>query len=368
MTDVTNRSMVVGVFHARSAAERALDDLRAAGFPDDQIGILTHDRRDRTGETATGSLVGEGAATGAVIGGIIGAAAALLIPGIGPVVAGGILAGVLGGAAVGGVLGALVGLGIPEEEARYYEGEFRQGRTLVTVKSEGRYAEARDILRRDGAYDIEDRGLPREKGFTGTMTESTTDDVTRVPVVEEELVARKHPEETGAVEIERNVVEEQETMNVPTSHEDVHVERVPADRPLRPGEHAFTDDEMRVPIVEEEVQVEKRPIRGTVRRESVDVRRTDEVTSTGRTWAEAMPTYRSYWQSRYGTSGGRWEDVAPYYEYGCNAWSDPRYQGRDWTTVEPELRRDWDARHPTTPWGRARQYVSDVWTNIRRAA
>jgi hypothetical protein len=48
-------------------------------------------------------------------------------------------------------------LGIPEEEARFYEGEFHLGRTLVTVQAPGRYEEARDILRRHGAYDVESR-------------------------------------------------------------------------------------------------------------------------------------------------------------------------------------------------------------------
>jgi hypothetical protein len=77
---------------------------------------------------------------------------------IGPVIAGGLLAAVLasaaGGAAVGVIVGALVGLGVPEEEARFYENEFHRGRTLVTVKPEGRYPEAESILRSCGGYDM----------------------------------------------------------------------------------------------------------------------------------------------------------------------------------------------------------------------
>jgi hypothetical protein len=180
MSNMPNRTTVVGVFSDRNDAERALDNLAAAGFRDDQVGILTRGDASRVGETKApdrGSKVGEGAAAGVVVGGILGAAASLLIPGIGPVLAGGILAGVLGtavvGAAAGGVIGALVGMGIPEEEARFYEGEFKAGRTLVTVKADSRYDEARSILREAGAYDVYDRNQTTGTGMTSTTTTGT---------------------------------------------------------------------------------------------------------------------------------------------------------------------------------------------------
>jgi hypothetical protein len=84
-------------------------------------------------------------------------------------IAGGILASVLasaaGGAALGGILGALVGLGIPEDEARYYEREIHVGRTLVTVRAPGRADEAREILRLHGADDMHTR-RPAERATT----------------------------------------------------------------------------------------------------------------------------------------------------------------------------------------------------------
>jgi hypothetical protein len=89
------------------------------------------------------------------------AVAAGIIPGLGPILAGGTLAAVLAsagtGAAVGTVLGALVGLGVPEVEASYYDTEFQSGRTLVTVRADDRAAEAWNILIRHGAYDYERR-------------------------------------------------------------------------------------------------------------------------------------------------------------------------------------------------------------------
>ena len=170
MTDVTHRATVVAVFRNQPAAERAIADLHAAGFRDEQIGLLVHDRgrpaSERVTEDAAGPSVGEGAAAGAAVGGIIGAAGALLIPGIGPVLATGILAGLLGGAVVGavtgGIVGELVGVGIAEDEARYYESEFRSGRTLVAVRADGRGGDARAILRRHGAYDADDRAAASE--------------------------------------------------------------------------------------------------------------------------------------------------------------------------------------------------------------
>ena len=188
---------VVGVFSDQMQARQAVNDVQRAGFRDDQIGFAV---RDQTGagtarDTAPGGTTkaGEGAATGVVaggiLGGILGAAGALLIPGIGPVIAGGILAATLGGAAVGaaagGLLGALTGMGIPEEEARFYENEFQAGRTIVTVQAGNRQQEALDILRRNGAYNATTR--PTQTGaFTpGTMgttsTTSTTMGTTTTP-------------------------------------------------------------------------------------------------------------------------------------------------------------------------------------------
>ena len=161
------RSTVVGVFTDRIQAEQAINELRRARFSDDQIGFILRGNQTEqsTAQDETGSETGAGAAAGAVsggvVGGILGAAAALLIPGFGPAIAGGILAATLGGAAIGaaagGIIGALTGLGVPEEEARYYQGEFEAGRTIVTVKAANRYQEALDILRNNGAYDATTR-------------------------------------------------------------------------------------------------------------------------------------------------------------------------------------------------------------------
>jgi hypothetical protein len=165
---------VVGVFLDAQHAQQAVAELRRAGFREDQIGVVSHDRGAASTATPaadTTSSVAAGAATGAAAGAGVGALWALgiaagVLPAIGPVIAGGLLASVLasaaGGAAVAGIVGALLGLGIPEEEAHYYEGEFRSGRTIVTVRADDRYDEAWTILHRFGAYN-------RTSAAAGTM-------------------------------------------------------------------------------------------------------------------------------------------------------------------------------------------------------
>ena len=168
MNRKNTRTHYVGVFDDRSDAELAAQDLRAKGFTDDSIGYAW---RDEAGKTHTegnkaGEMAASGAGTGAVLGGLIGAGAALLIPGIGPVVSGGLLATALAGGATGavvggvsgGITGALVGMGIPEDEAKYYGDQVKEGRTLMTVKADDRFSDASDIVRRRKGYDYETRG------------------------------------------------------------------------------------------------------------------------------------------------------------------------------------------------------------------
>ncbi len=158
----TGTSNVVGVFYTRPEAEAAIRDLRTAGFSDDRIGMVARDAQghmvaEKGGET----LAEEGAAAGAVVGAGAGALVGLgvlagTIPVIGPVLAigtlGTLLLNAVGGAAVLSVVGALVGMGIPEDEAKYYENEVHGGRFLVTVDADSRGTEAWSVLHRSGGY------------------------------------------------------------------------------------------------------------------------------------------------------------------------------------------------------------------------
>ena len=163
--DITaGRTILVGLFDDHDGLVNAVEELRAYGFQEDQIGFAFHDR----GRVFNGFSANEeesrrvqgmaaGAATGGVVGGLV-AVAALAIPGVGPIVAAGTMATLLGGtvlgATAGGLLGALSNTGLVDEDARYYDEEFRAGRNLLTVRADGRYETARDIMTRFGARDL----------------------------------------------------------------------------------------------------------------------------------------------------------------------------------------------------------------------
>jgi hypothetical protein len=150
MATAQQTTALIGVFADHRQAERFVDELKLAGFRDDQIGMMR--RGPETGDTPVGDNAVAGALTGTALGALTGAAlTAGLIPGVGPMLVGGVLLGILSGAtagaAAGGILGALIDLGVPKEEARRYENEVRAGRTLVVVQAAGRFPEAFAILR-----------------------------------------------------------------------------------------------------------------------------------------------------------------------------------------------------------------------------
>jgi hypothetical protein len=177
---ITQRSTVVAAFSSRDEVNRAVDELQRAGFPRDSIGVVARDAEGKgraQPKEGKETYTEEGAAIGAFAGGSVAALVSLgmsfgVIPVIGPILAVGPLAAALlsaaGGAAAGGLAGALVGLGLTEEEASYYEGEVKAGRYLVTVKADGRYDEAWNILCRCGAYSRETAGSAA--GSAGTAT------------------------------------------------------------------------------------------------------------------------------------------------------------------------------------------------------
>jgi hypothetical protein len=153
-------------------ADAVVGKLRSAGFSDNDISVLFPDKastRDFAHKKETKMPEGAtvGASTGGVVGGTIGLLAgigALAIPGLGPFIAAGpIMAALSGGAigaGVGGLTGALVGLGIPEYEAKRYEGKVKEGGILISVHSESNDEtnRAKNIFKEEGAHDISSTG------------------------------------------------------------------------------------------------------------------------------------------------------------------------------------------------------------------
>ncbi|WP_439625006.1 general stress protein [Gemmata sp.] len=164
MATATVHATTVGVFATRGAAERAVADLKTAGYRDDQIGLVGKNADGKTfktdggGETNAGEGAAIGVAAGAGVAGLVSLGVSFgVIPVIGPILAVGPLAAALisaaSGAAAAGIAGALIGWGIPEEDAKYYEGEVNAGRYLVTVDRGTQAGDARGVFTRHGGYD-----------------------------------------------------------------------------------------------------------------------------------------------------------------------------------------------------------------------
>ncbi len=201
----TNRSIVAGVFSNEEQAKQAMADLQSAGFTDDQIRYSVHK----------------------------------------------------GGA---GILDSLMDLGFGEDEANYYNNEFLAGHTVVTVKDARRQQEAADILRQNGAYDASRMSQTSattdvNQGYTDSATEGTE----RVKLRAEQLQANKQQVQAGEVGVRKEVVSEQQSIDVPVTHEEVYVERRAgsgqvSDTPIGEGES------IRVPVSAEQVNVSKQTV------------------------------------------------------------------------------------------------------------
>jgi hypothetical protein len=179
---------VFGIYSSVAHAERAVDTISAAGFSQNDISVLlsdnestkqfSHEKNTKAPEGTT-----TGAATGGVLGGTFGllvGLGALAIPGLGPVIAAGplvaALAGIGAGGVVGGLIGALVGMGIPEYEAKRYEGRLREGGVLLSVHCEtsDEIKRAKKLLEATGAQDIASSGEKGVSSETGSSRDVKT--------------------------------------------------------------------------------------------------------------------------------------------------------------------------------------------------
>ncbi|MBY0513739.1 MAG: YsnF/AvaK domain-containing protein [Gemmataceae bacterium] len=252
---------VVGVFYTRDEAEHAVRDLKAAGFDDSKIGMISRNAEGKLVQEKGETYAEEGAVTGAAVGAGVGGLVGLgvlsgVIPVVGPVLALGTLGTILlnaaGGAALAGLAGALVGWGIPEEDASYYEEQVKGGRFLVTVEAADRRDEAWTVLHRFGGYN-----KTHPTPVRGSLGHT-------IQLREEELRVSKTPVKTGEVEVRKEVVTEHKRIDVPVEREEVVIERRPA-RGAAAGD--VKAEQIRIPVSEEKVHVTKQ----TVAKEEVTV-------------------------------------------------------------------------------------------------
>ncbi|HEY6541995.1 MAG TPA: YsnF/AvaK domain-containing protein [Ktedonobacteraceae bacterium] len=197
----TNRSIVTGIFADEQHAQQAIHHLEEAGFSQKQIRYSPH----KSGAS---------------------------------------------------ILDSLTGMGFGQDEATYYDNEFQQGRTIVTVQDEARQQEAAAILQRSGAS-----FASRHTGQTSDTpaADYATEDAQRLRLREERLQATTTPTQVGEVDLRKEVVSEQQSIDVPVSHEEVYIERRAgsgrvSDAPIGEGET------LRVPVSAEQVQVNKQTV------------------------------------------------------------------------------------------------------------
>lgn len=233
---------IIGVFDEPALADNAVAALQQAGFRDDQIHTPGH--RASSGFLAglKSLFTGEDASTESVA-------------------------------------GDLTGMGISDDEARYYENEYQVGHALVAVRASGREQEAMDILRANGASTYGTR-RSNVQASTSTSAASTiqtssstratsshadqhthgpdVDASRRMELREEQLNVNKQRVQTGEVDLRKEVVTEQQTITVPVTHEEVYIERHPVTDGIVNDTTPIGEGEtISVPLTEERVNVRK---------------------------------------------------------------------------------------------------------------
>lgn len=224
---MTQTPLVVGIFQDEASARNAIDALRTAGFGYDQVGVATHES----------------------------------------------------GAATRNLKSDLINLNVPEQRATYYDNEFKAGRTVVSIRPDGRDAEATNIIRSNGGYDNGSTGAGYGQGQTAntagtyaatgatgagaTMASNRadeTDEQRTLRLRAEQLNVTKERVQAGDVELHKEVVAEQQTINVPVTHEEVVIEHRAVTDHRIDNTPIGQDEVIRIPVSEEQVEVTKNTV------------------------------------------------------------------------------------------------------------
>lgn len=218
----SSQSTVVALFQNEDQAQQAVDALMNAGFSRDQISFAGHG-------TPQGMLAGlKSLFTGEAM-------------------------------STGGVYNDLVGWGMPEQDARYYQQEFDAGRSVVAVSGTDRLQEAATTMSSYGGYGTGQRTSGYEYGTAAQQPMTDTEGEQRMQLREEQLQVYKQPVETGAVGLRKEVVSEQQSVDVPVTHEEVYIERRPGSG--QPSDAPIGEEETyRVPVREEQVSTTKQQV------------------------------------------------------------------------------------------------------------
>lgn len=214
--------------------------------------------------------------------------------------------------------------------------------------------------------------MPQQAASPGSMQRAG--DTTAIPVIQEELRIGKRQVSRGGVRIFQHVVETPVSESVGLREEHISVERHAVDRPASPADvNAFRESTIELRETAEEAVVEKtarvveevvvgkevrqhdEKISGTVRRTEVDIEQLAP---------EDDAYFRGHWSSNFAAAGGSYEDYAPAYSYGSSMAGSDLYRGRAWDEVEGSLRADWEARHPQSAWETVKAAIRHGWERI----
>jgi uncharacterized protein (TIGR02271 family) len=374
---------VVGVYDSYSQAQNAMNDLLAAGFsrsdiqlnPDQQTSAASGTQTRTDGDTGSG---------------------------------------------IGHFFRSLFGMDDTDKTSDVYSEAVRRGSVVVTVhaNSDEQLDRASDIMSRHDPVDIDERSSSWTSqgwsGYDATAPMMSEDEIrqdrsrygqsrdvtmnmqnqnraastdaqttrtqgeTSIPVVQEELKVGKRAVQRGGVRVFQRVKETPVSESVQLREEHVVVERRPVDQPataadmagLKEGavemremaEEAVVEKTARVVeevVVGKEVTEQTAKIEDTVRSTDVQVEQMGAGTTgtgTGSTMTDDSD-FRRHWQTAYGTSGGRYEDYDDAYRYGSTLSGTERFKNYQWDDVEPDVRRDWESRHPGSTWDKVKDAV-----------
>ena len=291
------------------------------------------------------------------------------------------------GMSSGDVTTSLMRAGVPTEEVRQISSEIASGDSIVVLKASDAAVEgAITILERNGAMDVDQRSQSTAR-FAGNETTKLikADDgstTTAIPVVEEELKVGKRQVVGGGVRIYTRMTEQPIEQDVLLAQEQINVERRPANRPATEQDlREFKEGTIEVramaeePVVSKEAKVveevvvsknvieETRTIRDSVRKTEVDVDEKTAMPGEYKPYQKSIDGDVSRSESRLAQQNLRPENDEYAYTYGQKLASDPRYQGKDWATIEPEARREWGTHHKGA-WQEFKDNVRRAWEKM----
>lgn len=366
----TTESTLVAVFRNSSDAQAAVNELKANGVSDSDIYISNYSESGNVRAAAAQTGAGGAQTTSHHEGGIVG------------------------------WFKSLFGEGDNHPDRTYYEGAVSGGNVLVSVNvDDDDIEQVLQILQKHNPEDV-DRDTASSATASGLTAGAATSSVQTssgsgktsardadlpksIPVIQEDVRVGKRAVLRGGVRVYSQVVEEPVEETIRLKEEHIRVDRQPVNRRAEPGDLQQGRDQVievqeyaEEPVVAkearvvEEVRISKdasertETVRDNVRHTEVNVENIGQGQGQTASTGAYDDDFRSDFQTRYASTGGNYEDYGPAYQYGYQAASDPRYQGRSWDDVQSDLQRDYGQRYPSSTWERMKDSIRYGWDKV----